>query len=32
MKDILALICIAGFAVLPLAVLGLRAARPKRMP
>lgn len=32
MKNVLALICIAGFAVLPLAVMGLRAARPKRMP
>lgn len=32
MKNVLALICIAGFAVLPLVVLGLRAARPNRMP
>jgi hypothetical protein len=32
MKNVVALICIAGFAVLPLAVLGLRAAWPKRMP
>lgn len=32
MKNVLALISITGFAVLPLAVLGLRAARPKYMP
>lgn len=32
MKHVLALLCIAGFAVLPLAVLGLRAAHSKHMP
>lgn len=32
MEEVFALICLVGFAVLPLAVLGLRAARPKRMP
>lgn len=32
MNDVLAILCIAGFALLPLAVLGLRAARPKLMP
>ena len=32
MNNVLAFICLAGFTVLPLAVLGLRAARPTRMP
>jgi hypothetical protein len=32
MNNVVAIICVAGFAVLPLAVLGLRATRPTRMP
>ena len=32
MNNVLFLICFTGLAVLPLAVLGLRAARPKLMP
>jgi len=32
MNNVLFLICLTGLAVLPLAVLGLRAARPKLMP
>lgn len=32
MHDFLTFACVAGFAVLPLVVLGLRAARPERMP
>ncbi len=32
MHNVLFFICLAGLAVLPLAVLGLRAARPKLMP
>ena len=32
MNDVLTFVCVAGFAVLPLVVLGLRATRPKRMP
>lgn len=32
MNDVLSLACLIGLAVLPLIVLGLRAARPKLMP
>lgn len=32
MTEMLSLACLVGLAVLPLAVLGLRAARPKLMP
>jgi hypothetical protein len=32
MNDVLSLACLVGLAVLPLVVLGLRAARPKLMP
>ncbi|MFM1767942.1 MAG: hypothetical protein RJA22_471 [Verrucomicrobiota bacterium] len=32
MHDVLTFACVAGFAVLPLVVLSLRAIRPKRMP
>ena len=32
MNNVLFIICLAGLVVLPLAVLGLRAARPKLMP
>lgn len=32
MKDVISLACLIGVAILPLAALGLRAARPKGMP
>lgn len=32
MKDFLSLVCLVGFALLPVLVLGLRMAFPRRMP
>lgn len=32
MNSFLFIVCLAGFAVLPVALLGLRAARPRLMP